>query len=563
MNDSTYTDWQAAGIDLRGKHYGQVKVACPRCNEEKYRGHSDTPLSVNITEAIWLCHRCGWAGRLRGHWSDAPAPRREFKKPEVVPSRQIVGKAREFLTSRGIDPDLAEEVGVYSDPKGTSLAFPYHKHGELVHVKYRSVLDKKFWSTKDTELTLYGYDDCVGSDTVLVCEGEMDRLAFLMAGFIPTASVPNGAPSPGQKAGAKLDFLDATEEVFGPAKKVIIATDADEPGRTLADELVRRIGPEKCYRVKWPEDCKDANDVLLRHGAAALAGIVDRARPEPVEGILTGLDIEDRITQLYDEGQDSGLRVGFPHLDRIYRVKEGLMTIVTGHSSHGKSTALDQVLLKLAEKHGWHIAIFSPEQQPLENHQIQLMQQYTGSPFYDGPTQRMTPAERDEANAWISRHFTYILPDNPSLDTILEKAKAVIFRTGAKGVVIDPWNELEHTRSPYLSETDYISATLQKLRAFARLYGIHLWLVAHPTKMPHTDDGEEQVPLLQNISGSINFRNKADFGLTVFRHLHNPDNPVDIIVTKSRWKQYAELGSVRFQYNPVNQRLIELGPTPT
>lgn len=562
MTTETFASWHDAGIDTRGRTHGNIKTRCPKCDREKRRGGSDTPLSANIGEGVWLCHRCGYSGKISGHhWSnELRTPPRQYVRPDVTPTKTILGAARDWLTERDIDPDLAADYGVYSDPSGKNLAFPYVKHGEVVHVKYRAVYDKKFWSTKDSELTLYGYDDVAGAETIVVTEGEMDRLAFLQAGIEVAVSVPNGAPAPGAKAGAKLDFLDGCEEIFQTAKQVIIATDADAPGRVLADELVRRIGPEKCSRVVYPEDCKDANDVLTMHGVRAVAALVNDARPEPISGIVTGDDLTDRLMDLYLNPQDTGLDFGYPALDSIYRVKEGMFTIVTGHSSHGKSTVFDQLLVRLVGRHGWQIAIFSPEQQPLEKHQAQMIEQYAGEPFRDGPARpKMDRATLEEAHRWISDHFTYILPEDPSVEAILEKAKVLIFRRGIKGLVIDPWNEIEDARPPHMTETQYTNHVLQHLRNFARVYNVHLWLIAHPTKMPNNDMGEEQIPKLQNISGSIHFRNKADFGLTVYRDLLTMPDQVDVIVTKSRWMDYAQPGRVRFAFDKVTKRLSEIG----
>lgn len=563
---STSQTWEDLGIQVPAGQFGNVKVLCPQCSHERKKRHEKS-LSVHLQDKTFQCFHCGWTGSLNGgDWRDRQQHRaqqapRVYAKPDVIPTKTILGKARDFLADRGIDPDLAAEVGVYSSPDGERLAFPYVKHGEVVHVKYRTISDKRFWSTKDTELTLYGYDDVIGAETVAICEGEMDRLAMIQAGIDLAVSVPNGAPAPGAKVGAKLDFLDGCEEIFDTARRVIVATDNDEPGRALANELVRRLGPERCYRVRFPDGCKDANDVLMQHGAGALAAMVDTARPEPVSGIITGEDLTDRLLDLYDNEHDTGLDFGYLAFDRIYRVKEGMFTVVTGHSSHGKSTALDQLLVRLAGRHGWHTAIFSPEQQPLERHQAQIIEQYAGQPIRNGPA--MPKMSRDDmlaAHAWVSQHFTYIMPEEWTIDAILEKARVLVFRYGIKGLVIDPYNEIEHARPSGLNETEYISSLLQKIRNFARVTDLHVWLVAHPTKMPNNDQGEEQVPKLQNISGSIHFRNKADFGLTVFRDLSSGADEVDLIVTKSRWLDYAEPGRVRFRYDKITKRLAELRP---
>jgi hypothetical protein len=37
------------------------------------------------------------------------------------------------------------------------------------------------------------------------------------------------------------------------------------------------------------------------------------------------------------------------------------------------------------------------------------------------------------------------------------------FRHGIRGLVIDPYNELDHTRPPHIQETEYISSMLSKV----------------------------------------------------------------------------------------------------
>jgi hypothetical protein len=70
--------------------------------------------------------------------------------------------------------------------------------------------------------------------------------------------------------------LDADAEVLDAAKKIVIAVDNDAPGRRLEDELARRLGRERCWRVEWPVGCKDANDVLVKFDAAELRAVMLR-----------------------------------------------------------------------------------------------------------------------------------------------------------------------------------------------------------------------------------------------------------------------------------------------
>ena len=47
-------------------------------------------------------------------------------------------------------------------------------------------------------------------------------------------------------------FPTQCEALFANKHKIILATDNDGPGEALALELARRLGRERCWRVKWP-----------------------------------------------------------------------------------------------------------------------------------------------------------------------------------------------------------------------------------------------------------------------------------------------------------------------
>ena len=138
------------------------------------------------------------------------------------------------------------------------------------------------------------------------------------------------------------------------------------------------------------------------------------------------------------------------------------------------------------------------------------------------------------------------------MDAVLARAKSLIRRDGVRGLVIDPWNEIEGSRPSNQSETEYISYVLGQARRFARDQGIHLWIVAHPTKIrrdPRT--GATPIPTLYDISGSAHWRNKADNGIVVVRDMNDHDSPVEIHVQKIRFKAVGMPGVARLRYNRV------------
>ena len=68
-------------------------------------------------------------------------------------------------------------------------------------------------------------------------------------------------------------------------QKVVLAMDSDKSGQAMAEEFARRIGKDKCFKIEYPEDCKDANEVLVKHGAEELDKITANPIPYTVSGL--------------------------------------------------------------------------------------------------------------------------------------------------------------------------------------------------------------------------------------------------------------------------------------
>src|SRR3546814_13291250 len=83
------------------------------------------------------------------------------------------------------------------------------------------------------------------------------------------------------------------------------------------------------------------------------------------------------------------------------------------------------------------------------------------------------------------------------IDAFLETARISVIRDGARLIILDPWNELEHKRGRDETTTDYIGSAISKVKAFAKRYNVASWIVAHPTK-PQKDTN--QIPPLYDVS---------------------------------------------------------------
>lgn len=52
-----------------------------------------------------------------------------------------------------------------------------------------------------------------------------------------------------------------------------------------------------------------------------------------------------------------------------------------------------------------------------------------------------------------------------NIDEVLERAQDAVYRYGIRGLVIDPYNEMEHQRKSNQTETEYVSKLLSKVCA--------------------------------------------------------------------------------------------------
>ncbi len=549
------------GIDLRGRSGVEVKTLCPQCSHARKKKNYPC-LNVNTEKGVWHCWHCEWAGSLSSGVEQKPQwyMPREYKKPQYVAPIAIDNAGIRWLKSRGITEDVIDraKIGygkVYMpqvEEEVDAVQFPYFRNGECINIKYRQVSEKNFRMYGGAERILYGLDD-IGSEVIFV-EGEVDKLSCAVAGYWSCVSVPDGAPAISAKDyQAKFSFLDSAAERLEAVERFILATDVDAPGVKLRGELARRLGKERCYVVEWPEGCKDANEVLAKHGVNALKLAIQTAKPMPLDGVVTVADIRDRADLLFREGVKHGLSTGWASLDALYTIRTGEWTVVTGVPNSGKSNWVDDLAVNLAKEHKWKFAVFSPENFPIEDHALRYAEKYMRKPLEPWRLGHMTREEKDLGLDWVAHHFRWILPDEDadwSIGNVLAIAKTLVVRHGINGLIIDPWNELDHSRSDNLTETEYVSVSLKKLRQFARRHDVHIWLVAHPTKLYRDKEGKYPIPTLYDISGSAHFRNKSDNGLCVWRDLaEEHDNAVHIYVQKIRFRQVGRIGSAVLAYD--------------
>ena len=544
---------------------------CPKCHSERKHHPTERELAVYWDSCTAHCHHCGknfFFGKTVKLNDGTSAKQKkqstkEYKKPcrltnEETPKDEVLN----WFANRGIHAEVVAKEpitqGSKTFPQTKSIEkcilFSYYEDGELVNRKYRAVKQKHFMLESGAKLVPWRIDSIRETAECIITEGEIDALSFLVAGYDNVVSVPNGA----QKNLTYLD--DFIETHFENKTRIYIASDTDAKGLELRNELVRRFGEEKCRIVTYGEGCKDANELLIQSGAEALRLALAEAQEVPLEGIFTAADVREELEALFEKGLQKGATLDMGDLDGLLSVEVGRLMIVTGIPGDGKSEFLDEMAVRFWLRYDWRCAYFSPENFPVTLHHPKLMEKLIGKRFMKG---LMSSLEFEAAVEHLSHNFFDILPEEGyRVDTILEKAEALVRRKGIRVFILDPYNCLEHQIPSGQSETQYISEFLEKLRSFARRRQVLVILAAHPTKMKRDPLTKQfPVPTMYDISGSAAFFNKADFGIAIERD--RTKNVTRVHVQKVKFRHLGQPGVASFQYNTCCGRFTPMQESKT
>lgn len=541
------------GIELRNiKTSG--KTTCPKCSHTRKK-KTDHCLSVNIVDGLYKCHNCGWFGSVN---VNSNKEKKSYSIPVFNNRTDLSEKSVKFFQSRCINQDTLNHFKItnsrmYFPALGgehESIDFNYFRKGSLVNVKYRGP-KKSFMLNKGSELIFYNLDSIVGQETVYLVEGEIDALSVHQVGFKSVVSVPNGATVSGN---SNLEYLDNCIDSFSSAKKIIIATDNDDPGRNLRRELTRRLGAHRCFKVDFG-DLKDSNEVLMHKGPEALYEILSDYREMPIDGVISVSDVWDELEGFFKTGLSRGDTTGtIREFDKLVSFVPGHTMAITGVPNHGKSLLSNQIMCSLSVKHGWKWAVFSPEHKPLSLYLAKLCEMLLGKRMKMGAG--FTDREKELAKNFLNDHFFFIEPEDGdnTLESIISKAESLVFRKGIRGFILDPWNKIDHNQGKNQSETQYISKALDDIIYFGQKNSVFNIIVAHPTKVKKKSNSPlYEVPTMYDIAGSANFFNKVDWGVTFYRNFESGLN--EIYIQKSKWEHLGKIGSLYCKFNPANGRL--------
>jgi hypothetical protein len=338
---------------------GKRKAAEWECGD--LNGASGDSLKVRLTGSkagVWSDFASGESGDLIGLWmavrglslkeaceqakdylgvqDEAPLKAKPlYNRPNKTGITNLSDAHLEWLTvTRAIPVEVLKLYRIAS--KGDWIAFPSIRDKELIACKYRK-MNKEFLQDAGCEPCLFGWQAVSPkSRKILICEGEMDALAWASYG-IPALSVPMGAGT-----GAKHSWVENEFANLSNMDVIYLSMDMDAAGQASVAELVQRLGSERVRVVSLPE--KDANACLM---AKVPQGVIDKAMSD-----ASSLDPQElRKASSFEEAvlaetyrRDEGLTLPWLKTHDLIRLRDGEVSVWGGINGHGKALCLDTLI---------------------------------------------------------------------------------------------------------------------------------------------------------------------------------------------------------------------------
>ena len=547
MNTTEINGYEIETFNQYDLAVGKKEGICPVCSHDRKPENRKAKCAMYDWErGLGTCMNCDTVFQLHT-FKRKGGGTKEYVLPEWRNNTSLSDAAIKWFEGRGISQKTLTDMKISEGPEWmpqtssnvNTIQFNYFINEQLINTKFRDGR-KNFKLVKGAEKIFYNINNIVSHDWCVIVEGEMDALSLYEVGITNVVSVPNGATL----NRLNLDYLDNCIEYFDDKTKIILATDSDEAGQNLQQELIRRFGAEVC----WMADLgvhKDANDLLIADGRNALLDAIHNSTAVPLENVVTVNDINDELEEFIHEGFKPGFQVGLDNFDSIFSTYTGQFITVTGVPSSGKSDFVDRMAVGYQMKYGWKTAFASPENKPTFLHAHKLIRKIGG----------WMPKKEDlGGDKWnqcfevVNDNFYFIEAERYDLDAVLKKGAELVKRKGIKCLVIDPYNKVKMKGAGDLSITDATMEYLAKVEAFAKKYDVLVVIVAHPTKMYKKDDGTIDEPTMYNIKGGGEWYDASYHGLLVHRNYTN--NTVKVKVLKVKFQNLGEnQAEAHFKWN--------------
>mgnify|MGYP001478913461 FL=1 len=443
--------------------------------------------------------------------------KREYKYPKEETNTDR-SKVEEYLALRCISKETLDYCDIRQDNHGNIVFNYYDTNDVLTMVKYRPArkLNKgeiKCWCQKgaDTTPLLFNINRIDPTQPLLICEGELDCLSAIEAGFKNTVSVPFGA--------GNESWVEENWDFLEQFNKIIVWADADEAGRKMKKNIIPRLGQWRCYEVEAPTEIekdgkiiyiKDINEVLYYFGKDKVIECINNAKEMPITDVVDLYDIQE-----FDLETAEGVFSGFEEIDKwIYKFFFGCINIITGINGSGKSVLINQMCICEPLNQGYDVFVFSGEMtKPQLKKWIEL--QLAGRRHIQVENRhirKIKPEIRKQIRDWYrGRIYVYDNDKDLTATSILNKMEELARKKGVKIFVLDNLMMIDlecNNENIWQKQKEFVI----KLVNFAHKFNVLVHLVAHPRKV-------ETIRRLTklDVGGSGDITNLAHYVMSIHR----------------------------------------------
>lgn len=540
-----FFSWDLIDLSKVRKYSGEVVTLCPVCSHTR-RKKNDKCLGVNLDTGVAHCCHCNATSKR--DLEERVYIKKEYVLPKWENNTNLPDNVvKWFKEERGISQNTLIENKInygkewmpQTQKEEGAIQFPYIINEKVVNIKYRTA-KKHFKLFKDAKKVLYGLDHIKDTKVAYYVEGELDKLSFYEVGIKNVVSCPNGVALSAyekeqyEKSGEfndqnvlNLEYLTDSMPYIDHIEKWIICTDKDAAGQKLQRELIRRFGAENCEILDL-KGCKDANELLVKHGKTAFDNLL--SVPIPLEGVYTISDEWDYIQDIRKNGYKKGQGIGIEAYDKHYKYRLGEIDLIAGIPNHGKTTFIAWEIILTSVLFGWKWCVYSPENYPAGELYISLIEIFLNKDVDENGYNKATDNEMQEAKDFIADHiFVIDWSEDDQLVTpemVMNKTKELIKRKGVNALLIDPWNDLYHEFKNGENDAKYLQRILSQCRRFKRKYNVKFVINAHPIvskireKENHPEQGERpSVVWFYDVDGGAMWGNRMDNSRTLYRNV--------------------------------------------
>lgn len=378
--------------------------------------------------------------------------------------------------------------------------YPYNFGGKGYKVRK---LPKTFFWIGDTG-TLFGRERFQGGGKrLIITEGEIDALSVATAyqdeysKIYPVVSI---------KSASSVKDLVEHREWVNSFKEVVIMFDNDKAGKEAQTEALKIIDIKRARVVQYPDDCKDANDVLLRYGSTGINRMIWDSQPWSPVGIMRRDQLWNALAT-YNELKS----IPFPPcIDGINQKtkgrRRGEITLFISGTGSGKSTMLREDMLWLLDTIDKEekIGIISLEESPPET-----TRKLCGMALNRNLAIEDEPTTLEELKPGFDKVFgddrVIVLDHQGSLaDGNLVAQLEYMALIGCTHIYIDHITILVSEGADGLTGNDATDKIMNDLLRLIKRHNVWIGLVSHLRKAQNNQKSFEEgrIPAIDDIRGS-------------------------------------------------------------